>query len=40
MTTRWNARKLINVLVKLNKKHQFKLRDIQRNAERLKQYNV
>ena len=40
MTTRWNARKLINKLIKLNKKHPFKLRDIQRNAERLKQYNV
>lgn len=40
LTTRWNARKLINELVKLNKKHPFKLRDIQRNAERLKQYNV
>ena len=40
LTTRWDARKLINELVKLNKKHPFKLKDIQRNAERLKQYNV
>ena len=40
MTTRWDARKLINELVKLNKKHPFKLKDIQRSAERLKQYSV
>lgn len=40
LTTRWDARKHINELVKLNKKHPFKLRDIQRSAERLKQYSV
>lgn len=40
LTTRWDARKLINELVKLNKKHPFKLKYIQRSAERLKQYSV
>lgn len=40
LTTRWDARKLINELVKLNKKHPFKLKDIQCSAERLKQYSV
>lgn len=40
LTTRWHARKLINELVKLSKKHPFKLKDIQRSAERLKQYSV
>ena len=40
LTDHWNARRYINELVKLNKKHPLKLRDIERNAERLKQYNV
>lgn len=40
LTIRWDARKLINELVKLNKKHPFKLKDIQCSAERLKQYSV
>lgn len=40
LTNKWNARRYINELIKLNKKSQFKLRDIKRYAERLKQYNV
>lgn len=40
LTNHWNARRYINELIKSNKKHPFKLRDVQRNAERLKQYSV
>ena len=36
----WNARRYINELIKINKKRPFKLRDIQRDVERLKQYRV
>lgn len=40
LTNHWNARRYINELIKSNKKHPFKLRDVQRDAERLKQYSV
>ena len=40
LTNHWNARRYINELIKSNKKHPFKLRDVQRHAERLKQYSV
>lgn len=40
LTNHWNARMYINELIKTNKKYPFKLRDVQRGAERLKQYNV
>ena len=40
LTNHWNARMYINELIKTNKKYAFKLRDVQRGAERLKQYNV
>lgn len=40
LTNHWNARRHVNELIKLNKKHPFKLRDIQRDAERLKQCSV
>ena len=40
LTNHWNARRYINELIKSNKKHPSKLRDVQRDAERLKQYNV
>lgn len=40
LTNHWNARMYINELMKTNKKYPFKLRDVQRGAERLKQYNV
>lgn len=36
----WNARRYINELIKINKKRPFKLRNIQRDVERLKQYRV
>lgn len=35
LTNHWNARRYINELIKSNKKHPFKLRDVQRDAERL-----
>ena len=40
LTNHWNARRYVNELVKTNKKHPFKLRDIQLSVKRLKQYNV
>lgn len=40
LTNHWNARRYTNELIKSNKKHPFKLRDVQRHAERLKQYSV
>ncbi len=40
LTNHWNARRYINELIKSNKKHPFKLRDVQCDAKRLKQYNV
>ena len=40
LTNHWNARRYINELIKSNKKHPFKLRDVQRDAERLKQCSV
>lgn len=40
LTNHWNARRYVNELIKLNKKHPFKLRDVQRDAERLKQCSV
>lgn len=40
LTDHWNARRYINELIKSNKKHPFKLRDVQRDAERLKQCSV
>lgn len=40
LTNHWNARMYINELMKTNKKYPSKLRDVQRGAERLKQYNV
>ena len=40
LTNHWNARMYINELMKTNKKYPFKLRGVQRGAERLKQYNV
>lgn len=40
LTNHWNARRYINELIKSNKKHPFKLRDVQRDAEKLKQYSV
>ena len=36
----WNARRYINELIKSNKKYPFKLRDVLRDAERLKQCSV
>lgn len=40
LTDHWNARRYINELIKTNKKYPFKLRDVQRGVERLKQYSV
>ena len=40
LTNHWNARRYINELIKYNKKHPFKLRDVKRDAERLKQCSV
>lgn len=40
LTNHWNARRYINELIKFNKKHPFKFRDVQRDAERLKQCSV
>ena len=40
LTNHWNARRYINELIKYNNKHPFKLRDVKRDAERLKQYSV
>ena len=40
LTDHWNARRYINELIKTNKKYPFKLRDVQRSVERLKQYSV
>lgn len=40
LTNHWNARRYINELIKINNKRPFKLRDIQRDVERLKQYSV
>lgn len=40
LTDHWNDRRYINELIKTSEKHPFKLRDVQRNAERLKQYSV
>lgn len=40
LTDHWNARRYINELIKTNKKYPFKLREVQRGVERLKQYSV
>ena len=40
LTNHWNARRYFNELIKLNMKHPLKLRDVQRDAERLKQCSV
>lgn len=40
LTNHWNARRYVNELIKLNMKHPLKLRDVQRDAERLKQCSV
>lgn len=40
LTNHWYARRYINELIKSNKKHPFKLSNVQCDAERLKQYNV
>lgn len=40
LTNHWYARRYINELIKSNKKHPFKFRDVQRDAERLKQCSV
>lgn len=40
LTNHWNARRYVNELIKFNKKHPFKFRDVQRDAESLKQCSV
>ena len=40
LTNHWNASRHINELIKTSEKYPFKLRDVKRDAERLKQYSV
>ena len=40
LVERWNARMYRNEAAKINKKNQFRPRDLRRSVERLKQYSV